>query len=79
MLAGEPPHLGNTVQAILAKVLTEKPVSVRVRRPSVPEHVAAALDKALEKTPADRFSTAHEFADAISGKVTYAAELFRPI
>ena len=64
-LAGEPPHIGGTVQAIVAKVLTEVPASVRLRRPSVPEHVASAVARALEKVPADRWSTGQEFATAL--------------
>jgi serine/threonine protein kinase len=64
-LAGEPPHMGNTVQAIVAKVLTETPVSVRERRPSVPEHVAGAIARALEKVPADRWGTGQDFATAL--------------
>ncbi len=77
MLAGEAPHLGNTVQAIIARVLTDRPADVRQRRPSVPEHVALAIDKALEKTPADRFSTAHEFAAALDGRATVSAPASR--
>jgi len=65
MLAGEPPHLGTTAQAIVAKVLTEIPRSVRLARPSVPEHVEAAVEKALEKLAADRWATAKEFGDAL--------------
>ncbi|HKS06773.1 MAG TPA: protein kinase [Gemmatimonadaceae bacterium] len=65
MLAGDPPYLGGTSQAVIAKVLTERPSNVRVSRPSVPEHIAAAVERALEKLPADRWHTAHEFADAI--------------
>ena len=65
MLTGEPPHLGTTAQAIIAKVLTEKPRSIRVARPSVPEHVEDAVDRALEKLAADRWSTAKEFGDAL--------------
>ena len=68
MLAGDPPHLGSTAQSIIAKVLTERPPDVRLARPSVPEQVAATLDKALEKLAADRFATAHEFADALEGR-----------
>src|ERR1043165_8717102 len=49
MLAGEPPHLGATSQAITARVLTEKPRPVRVTRPSVPEQVEWAVGKGLEK------------------------------
>jgi serine/threonine-protein kinase len=68
MLTGEPPHLGNTSQAIIARLLTERPHGVRTARPSVPEHLEAAVAHALEKLPADRFSTAREFADAIQGR-----------
>jgi serine/threonine-protein kinase len=66
-LAGEPPHIGGTVQAIVAKVLTEVPPSVRTRRPTVPDHVANAIARALEKVPADRWSTGHEFGAALQG------------
>ena len=43
MLVGDPPHTGSTVQAVIAKVITEHPSSVRATRPNVPEHVEAAL------------------------------------
>jgi len=65
MLAGEPPYTGPTAQAIVAKVITEKPVSVTVHRDTVPPHVAAAIQKALSKLPADRFHSAAEFAEAL--------------
>jgi serine/threonine protein kinase len=68
MLAGEAPHTGGTVQAIVAKVLTERPRHVRMLRPSVPEHVDEAIDGALEKVPADRWQTAGEFAEALRGR-----------
>jgi serine/threonine-protein kinase len=68
MLTGEPPHTGATAQAIIARVLTETPRSVRAQRSSVPEHVDAAVERALAKLPADRWSTAQEFADALNGK-----------
>jgi eukaryotic-like serine/threonine-protein kinase len=65
MLTGEPPHTGASVQAIVARVLTETPRSVRVARPAVPEHVDAAIRCALAKLPADRFATARELAEAL--------------
>ena len=68
MLTGDPPHLGSTAQAIIAKLLTDRPRSVRDSRAAVPAHVSAAIDRALEKLPADRFATAHEFSDALRGK-----------
>ena len=65
LLAGEPPYTGPTAQAIVAKVITEKPISVTAHRDTVPPHVAAAIQKALAKLPADRFHSAAEFAEAL--------------
>jgi hypothetical protein len=65
MLAGEPPVTGPTVQAVIAKLLTERPTRMRVVRDTVPEAVDNALAKALAKAPADRFSHAGDFARAL--------------
>jgi serine/threonine-protein kinase len=73
MLVGDPPHVASTSQAIIAKLLTEKPASVRTSRPSVPPHVDAAIGCALEKLAADRFATAKDFADALAGRGTVMA------
>ena len=68
MLAGEPPHSGPTAQAIIAKVLTDKPRSLRLFRDTVPPYVETAVERALAKLPADRFHSAREFAEALSGR-----------
>src|SRR6185436_2778641 len=70
MLSGDPPHTASTAQAIVAKLLTEPPRDVRASRPSVPEHVGAAIDRGLEKLPADRWATAREFSQALQGRAT---------
>ncbi len=70
MLTGEPPHTGSTSQAIIARMLTERPRPMRTARPAIPEHVEFAVQRALEKLPADRFTTAHEFAQALLGHST---------
>ncbi len=67
MLTGEPPHMGNSAQQIIMKIITETPQAVTELRKSVPEHVAAAVAQALEKLPADRFATAAEFSAALGG------------
>src|SRR5437867_4378550 len=66
MLAGEPPHTGPTVQAVIAKLLTERPTRIRTVRDTVPEGIDAAVAKALSKVPADRFGGAAEFAAALA-------------
>ncbi|MGQ0643706.1 MAG: protein kinase domain-containing protein [Gemmatimonadaceae bacterium] len=69
MLTGEPPHVGSTSQAIIARVLTEKPRGVRSSRPNVALHIENTVARSLEKLPADRFATARAFADALTGVV----------
>ncbi len=67
MLTGEPPFVGATAELILARHLDESPKPVRQVRASVPSRVEAALLRALEKTPADRFPTALQFEEALVG------------
>ena len=66
MLTGEPPHMGNSAQQIIMKIVTEEAAPVTKLRKSVPANVAAAVAKAVEKLPADRFETAKAFADALN-------------
>ena len=66
MLTGEPPFTGPTLQAILLKIMTEDPRPLTAVRRNVPAHVAAAVSQALQKVPADRFASAHEFAEALN-------------
>ena len=66
MLAGEPPHSGPTVPAVISKVLAEEPRPIALLRKRVPDGVSAALERALAKVPADRFASAGEFAAQLS-------------
>jgi serine/threonine-protein kinase len=65
MLAGEAPFTGPTLQAVIARHVSQPPPPLRVIRPNVPEHVQAAVETALAKVPADRFRTANDFAEAL--------------
>jgi eukaryotic-like serine/threonine-protein kinase len=73
MLVGEPPFTGPTAQAIVAKVMTADPASLTGQRRSIPPAVEDAVLTALEKLPADRFATAAEFGEALSGRSSHAA------
>ena len=66
MLAGDPPFTGSSVQAIVAKVLSERPTPLRTLRDTVPVAVEQAVHTALAKLPADRFASAAEFAAALT-------------
>src|SRR4051812_22940297 len=65
MLTGDPPFTGSTAQAIVARVVTESPRPLIPQRHTIPPEVDAAVLRALEKLPADRFATAAQFADAL--------------
>ncbi|HEX9164709.1 MAG TPA: protein kinase, partial [Gemmatimonadales bacterium] len=65
MLTGEPPHMGNSAQQIIMKIIADVPRPVTELRKAVPPHVAAAVAKALEKLPADRFPSAAAFGEAL--------------
>jgi Tol biopolymer transport system component len=66
MLTGEPPFSGSSAQVVVAKVLTEKPTSIRALRDTVPEGLERTVLTALAKLPADRFASAADFAAALT-------------
>jgi len=66
MLTGEPPHTGGSAQAIIMKIVTDPPRPLSELRRSAPPNVTAAVAKALEKVPADRFDSARAFAEALA-------------
>jgi tetratricopeptide (TPR) repeat protein len=68
MLAGEPPFTGPTAQAVIARRFGGPPPRLHVIREGVPEAVERAIDHALAKVPADRFSTALQFSAALSAR-----------
>ncbi len=65
MLAGEPPFTGPSVQAIIARVMSEEPRGLASQRKSIPPGVEYAVMRALEKLPADRIGTTAEFVAAM--------------
>ena len=66
MLIGDPPYMGSTAQAILGRIIAGKVASATEERASVPANVDAAIRKALEKLPADRFASTRDFARALA-------------
>ena len=68
ILAGSPPFTGPTGQAILARHAVDPVPPLHTVRSTVPEPMEAAIERALAKVPADRFSTADEFARALESE-----------
>jgi Tol biopolymer transport system component len=75
MLTGEPPHSGGSAQQVIMKIITDRARPVTELRKAVPPNVAAAVAKAIEKLPADRFESAKAFGDAL-GNPAYTSASF---
>ena len=66
MIAGVPPFIGASAQAVIAQRFAHKPLPLSHYRPSVPAGVEAAVARALSLTPADRYATIAAFVTALS-------------
>jgi len=66
IFAGVPPFEDEQIGRLLLKIVKERPASLSELRPDLPEYVAAAIDKALHKQPAERWQTAREFATGLA-------------
>ena len=62
LLAGDVPFVGENFVAVALRHVNELPPDVRERRPDVSPRLAAAVDRALAKDPARRFSSMAAFA-----------------
>ena len=62
LLTAEMPFAGANFVAIAMKHINEPPPDLLAKRPDVPPRLAAALDRALAKDPAERFPTMKDFA-----------------
>ena len=65
MLSGNPPFIGPTAQAILARHALDQVPLLTIVRSAIPDEVEDVVLRALEKVPADRFQSAGEFAAAL--------------
>jgi len=70
MLGGQPPFTGPTVKSVVHQHLTVEAPPITNLRPAVPPAVAATLQRALAKAPADRFNPVAQFALALSSAPT---------
>ena len=66
MLAGVPPYHATTLPELCASILQDPPPPIRERRRDVPEGLAHALARCMEKDPAKRFPDVAALAEAIA-------------
>ncbi len=58
MLGGEPPYSGRNPLVIMARHASDHLPSIEVLRPDIPPVLVTVIEKALAKTPGDRFQSA---------------------
>jgi hypothetical protein len=68
MLTGELPFNAPTVAGILMKQITEAAPDVRLKRADVPEDLALAVSRCLEKDPENRWPTADTLRRALENR-----------
>jgi len=66
LLAGHPPFTAAALSTWQLKHTSEQPIPLSNVAPSVPEHSAAAIDRALSKDPSGRFADIASFIEAIT-------------
>lgn len=65
MLSGHPPFEGDTAVDIVVKHMNEKVPSLCRLRPDLPPELDVFMQKAMAKSPADRYGTPQEFITAL--------------
>ena len=63
MLAGHKAFRGESITALLFKIITEEPPSLRELDPTVSDEMLRIIGKALSKSPETRYQTGRELAD----------------
>jgi len=74
MVAGRPPFEARTVQALLAKHLTEAALPLESLRPECPVRLARVVAKCLAKDPGGRWSSLAEVVQVLEGEDDLGSE-----
>jgi eukaryotic-like serine/threonine-protein kinase len=67
MLAGRPPHVAPTHEAVLVAICTKDAPDIRTLRPETPAGLARVLERALARNRDERIASAQEFLEALGG------------
>jgi serine/threonine-protein kinase len=81
MLAGTLPFEGDSTRAVLYKQLVAEPPPLETKIPDVPPGISAAILRAMQKEPAERFPSMVEFGEAlrVDGETTLIAAATAPV
>ncbi|MCD4686801.1 MAG: serine/threonine protein kinase, partial [Anaerolineae bacterium] len=69
MLTGQMPFEAQTPAGVMHKHLNEAPAPPHIKRDDLPEMLSVVIERALAKSPRDRFPTCTAFAQAFDGAI----------
>jgi serine/threonine protein kinase len=78
MLAGVPAFAAQSLAELLHAIAYEPPTPLAKHRPDLAEHVVRAVERALAKSPNDRFPSVHEFYLAVTRPADAGRAAARP-
>jgi serine/threonine-protein kinase len=70
LLSGRLPFSADTAISMVQMQISEPPTPIVSIRPNLPEWCGGIVERALAKSPSDRFQSAEEFRAALAGAVT---------
>ena len=79
MLTGKPPFEGESIISLIFQHHAEPPPPIQNLRPDCPAHIVSAINKMLEKSPEDRYSSMEEVAQLFRDSSTGDEEEFRDL
>ena len=79
MVSGQLPFTAPTIQAVLAKQLTQVPPPIASVAPGIPPSLANAIDTCLLKEPSRRFQSAEAFSAALAPTLVRRREVPVPV
>lgn len=78
LIANEPVYTGESVPEVIAKVVANDFLNLEKRKSDLDNRIYEALEKALQKNPQDRFSTANEFAIMLEQIISISRDTEEP-
>ena len=76
MATAKTPYEGTTAAAVMVKVLTEPPISLKKVRPELSNNFVSIVEKLMQKDPAKRFQDAQSAVEALQQCMTGA---YKPV
>jgi eukaryotic-like serine/threonine-protein kinase len=73
MVTGTKAFRGDSITALIFKIITEEPQPISEIDPTIPEPITRVIARALSKAPETRFQTGHELATALLALTSAAA------